>query len=427
MNEEKVKMLNIFLLGLCFCLVFTGFNSMGQNQALVYASAENITAENNQTIFRVNGLTTSGITYGVFAFVSWLAPSIVVVLGPRVSMILAALTYLFQISQYLYLMAPTVYVASVIIGIGAPIIWTAQGTFMANNSDENTITRNSGIFWAMNMSSNIIGNLIAYFLFLDQEIIQEKTWMTLGGILLSVAGAGTLVMFLLRPTPWIDTKEDVNFWSTLKDSARLFSTSTMLIFSITLFYTGLNQGLWAGVSSATIGFTEGFGPDRKALASLSAILVATGEVVGGILFGFLGHLTIKWGRYPVILLGGMLGLATYAMMFVNIPMDAPLGETSDVGFIDPSKELALTASFILGFSDSCFNTQVAAILAGFWKDQSASAFGLFKFVQSLATCASFFYAPYLGFYWQLLILTIFCIAGTVACLRVEQLSRKQEV
>ena len=39
-----------------------------------------------------------------------------------------------------------------------------------------------------------------------------------------------------------------------------------------------------------------FGPDRKALASLSAILVATGEVVGGILFGFLGHLTIKWGR-----------------------------------------------------------------------------------------------------------------------------------
>ena len=51
---------------------------------------------------------------------------------------------------------------------------------MANNSDENTITRNSGIFWAMNMSSNIIGNLIAYFLFLDQEIIQEKTWMTLG-------------------------------------------------------------------------------------------------------------------------------------------------------------------------------------------------------------------------------------------------------
>ena len=78
----------------------------------------------------------------------------------------------------------------------------------------------------------------------------------------------------------------------------------------------------------------------------------------------IGHLTtntsfISAGRYPVILLGGVLGLATYAMMFVNIPMDAPLGETSDVGFIDPSKELALTASFILGFSDSCFNTQVS--------------------------------------------------------------------
>ena len=31
-GNEKTKMLNIFLLGLCFCLVFTGFNTMGQTQ-----------------------------------------------------------------------------------------------------------------------------------------------------------------------------------------------------------------------------------------------------------------------------------------------------------------------------------------------------------------------------------------------------------
>ena len=62
----------------------------------------------------------------MFAFASWLAPSIVIAIGPRLSMILAALTYAFQISQYLYLNAGSVYFASVLIGLGAPIIWTAQ-------------------------------------------------------------------------------------------------------------------------------------------------------------------------------------------------------------------------------------------------------------------------------------------------------------
>ena len=191
-------------------------------------------------------------------------------------MIAAALTYAFNISQYLYLNEGSVYFASVLIGFGAPVIWTAQvdlnflkiflclgnfavqGTFLARNSDDDTITRNSGIFWAMNMSSSIIGNLISFFLFQDQEIIKETTWMTLGAILTAVAGAGILTMFLLQPTPWADKEdEDVNMINTMKDSMKLFITSNMLTFSITMFFTGLNQSLWAGVYSACIGYTKG--------------------------------------------------------------------------------------------------------------------------------------------------------------------------
>ena len=33
-QHAKTKMLNIFLLGLCFCFVFTGFNTMGQTQVI---------------------------------------------------------------------------------------------------------------------------------------------------------------------------------------------------------------------------------------------------------------------------------------------------------------------------------------------------------------------------------------------------------
>ena len=52
-------------------------------------------------------------------------------------------------------------------------------------------------------------------------------------------------------------------------------------------------------------------------------------------------------------------ILTYSFMFINFPMEAnDKDETDEVGFIDPNKALALTTSFILGFSDSCFNTQV---------------------------------------------------------------------
>ena len=62
----------------------------------------------------------------MFAFASWFAPSIVLALGPRISMILAALLYLFNIVQLLYLEPVSIYIASALLGLGAPIIWTAQ-------------------------------------------------------------------------------------------------------------------------------------------------------------------------------------------------------------------------------------------------------------------------------------------------------------
>ena len=68
----------------------------------------------------------SGIIYVLFAFNSWLSPSFVVVFGPRMSMLAAALVYVFYVSQYLYLNTYSVYVATCLVGLAAPVIWTAQ-------------------------------------------------------------------------------------------------------------------------------------------------------------------------------------------------------------------------------------------------------------------------------------------------------------
>jgi hypothetical protein len=41
------------------------------------------------------------------------------------------------------------YTASILIGIGAATLWTAQGAFLTLNSNHLTISRNTGIFWAL--------------------------------------------------------------------------------------------------------------------------------------------------------------------------------------------------------------------------------------------------------------------------------------
>ena len=108
-----------------------------------------------------------------------------------------------------------------------------------------------------------------------------------------------------------------------------------------------------------------------AFSSIATALNIGVSLVGILAFVFISPLLLKnqwWfcgigyyivaGGIPFSVLGFILSLVTYALMFINFPMNATLGETSDIGYIDPSKEIALTTSFILGFSDACFNTQV---------------------------------------------------------------------
>ena len=68
----------------------------------------------------------NGIFYVVFSLASWLAPLLVNRLGARNSLLLATLAYVFHISQYLYLNTVSVYIASVVIGVGAAILFSAQ-------------------------------------------------------------------------------------------------------------------------------------------------------------------------------------------------------------------------------------------------------------------------------------------------------------
>ena len=66
------------------------------------------------------------------------------------------------------------YTSSAILGIGAAVIWTAQGNFLhLQSTDEDSMSRNTGIFWCMFQCSLIIGTLYIYFAWEGVEYVDN--------------------------------------------------------------------------------------------------------------------------------------------------------------------------------------------------------------------------------------------------------------
>lgn len=92
----------------------------------------------------------------------------------------------------------------------------------------------------------------------------------------------------------------------------------------------------------------------------------------------------------------------------------------------PRPVMALACSFLLGLGDSCYNTQIYALLGGVFAKKSTEAFSLFKFTQSVAAALSFIYSSHLGLRVQMIILVIFGTIGTGAFYAVEWAEKRKQ-
>lgn len=418
------KLIAVFLLGLAFLLVFSAFQTMGNIQKTILESVKI-----EDPTFEGDGYISLAIIYAVLAICNWFAPSAISVIGPKYAMICGAVFYLFFILTFLKPLTWLLYTASVTLGMGAALIWTGQGNYLTLNSTSLTITRNSGIFWAMLQLSMFIGNLLVYFQFQGMTIIDEDTRNLVTYVLSGLAVAG-IVNLIFLPKVQVDEKPETvetkfSPMGALKDAGNLFITKRMLLICVTFFYTGISLSFFSGVYSSSIGFTQQFGEEATQLVGLSGIFVGVGEVLGGSAFGIFGSKFTKWGRAPVVIFGFVVHAAAFLIALLNLPIDSPFGQTDDVGIITPLAELAIFGSFLLGLGDACFNTQIYSMLGAEYSTNSASAFAIFKFIQSAAAAICFFYSTALNLYIQLGILIVLLILGTITFVKVEWEVRKE--
>nr|XP_044601275.1 UNC93-like protein MFSD11 isoform X1 [Equus asinus]XP_044601276.1 UNC93-like protein MFSD11 isoform X1 [Equus asinus] len=458
MSPESKKLFNIIILGIAFMFMFTAFQTCGNvavrvgtwrvKEGMVTGgppppptpSLQTVIRSLNSTDFHGSGYTSMAIIYGVFSASNLITPSVVAIVGPQLSMFASGLFYSMYIAVFIQPFPWSFYTASVFIGIAAAVLWTAQGNCLTINSDEHTIGRNSGIFWALLQSSLFFGNLYIYFAWQGKTQISESDRRTVFIALTVISLVGTVLFFLIRKPDSenvlgedessddqdLEVNESAQNNMTkavdaFKKSLKLCVTKEMLLLSITTAYTGLELTFFSGVYGTCIGAVNKFGTEEKSLIGLSGIFIGIGEILGGSLFGLLSK-NNRFGRNPVVLLGILVHFTAFYLIFLNMPADAPIAPvegTDSSAYIKSSKEVAVFCSFLLGLGDSCFNTQLLSILGFLYSEDSAPAFAVFKFVQSICAAVAFFYSNYLLLHWQLLVMVIFGFFGTVSFFTVE--------
>ncbi|NXX20986.1 MFS11 protein, partial [Podargus strigoides] len=432
MSLESKKLFNIIILGVSFMFIFTAFQTCGN-------IAQTVITNLNNTDFHGSGYTSMSIIYGVFSASNLISPSVVAVVGPQLSMVVSGIFYSLYIAVFIQPTTWAFYTASVFIGIAAAVLWTAQGNCLTVNSNENTIGRNSGVFWALLQSSLFFGNLYIYFAWQGKTHISESDRRTVFIALTVISLVGTVLFFLIRKQE--DTKppgeEDsaneilgegsvtsyINFhyYVFTEKSIKLSFTKEILLLSVTTAYTGLELTFFSGVYGTCIGAVNRFGSEEKSLIGLSGIFIGVGEILGGGFFGLLSK-NNRFGRNPVVMLGIVVHFIAFYLIFFNMPNDAPIAPmegTDDVAYMIPSKEVAIFCSFLLGLGDSCFNTQLLSILGFLYSEDSAPAFAIFKFVQSICAAVAYFYSNYFLLQWQLLIMVVVGFFGTITFFVVE--------
>uniref|UniRef100_A0A914YQ69 UNC93-like protein MFSD11 n=1 Tax=Panagrolaimus superbus TaxID=310955 RepID=A0A914YQ69_9BILA len=302
---------NVLQLAIGFLCIFFAFNSQGFIEQTVVSSKE-------YKLYKHAGYISMAIIYGVFTLANFIAAPIVGILGPKWAMVFGATCYAIFQAGFLFLNEYFLYASSAVIGLGAAVIWTAQGNYIAINSTEETASKNSSLFWAVSQVCLAGGGVFLYAIFANDDDTHEKKndgsietsthhddadddiskskVRILYTVFTAVTLAGAVILALLRipkedrlisdeseETPKPTQKE------LLVSTFKLLATKRMMFLSIAFMYTGIELSFWSSIYPTCISYTKDLGTNTKKFIAFNAIAQGMGQFACK--FYFLSSLT----------------------------------------------------------------------------------------------------------------------------------------
>eukprot|EP01065_Artemidia_motanka_P000418 TRINITY_DN10188_c1_g4_i1.p1 TRINITY_DN10188_c1_g4~~TRINITY_DN10188_c1_g4_i1.p1 ORF type:complete len:468 (+),score=134.17 TRINITY_DN10188_c1_g4_i1:100-1503(+) len=264
----------------------------------------------------------TSVLYGFFCVCSLFAPAFLNTAGPRLTLFLGTLGYTAYVGSLLWYQrgGPSwaVVVAGGLCGVGAALLWTAQGQMLMAYPTLELKGRYLAVFWVLFNMGGVVGGLVTFGTNYDRDLAEPSvsTYVTF----LAVMAAGSCLCVLLVPPSAVERPDGTmvhlsRFPSAVREAAAtlsLFCDNRMLLLSLlflysNFFYTlhfsaynyalfsartqGLNSAAYWGaqmVGAWRLGrFLDGQWPPSRPARALWSMSVVGGAVHVGWLLGLI--------------------------------------------------------------------------------------------------------------------------------------------
>ncbi|CAF4273478.1 unnamed protein product, partial [Adineta steineri] len=335
---------NIIHLSISFVLIF-----------LPYLVAQTFQTSSD---YAKDGAFAVGIIYIVFCLANLaLSQYVTQLLGLRITFIVSSLTYLLFIAANIKYIKWVLYISAFLMGLGAALIWTAQGAYVAIATNKYEQVNNlepssrqgftNGMFFVMS----------------------------------AIAGLGSFSLIFLRP---IKIPKQIKQTSILSSLSILFDIPFLLLIPV-MCYNGLSEGFIYGSIPPLI-----FDKSQKFLIfALYGIVTAFTSII----FRKLSDKLVR--RLIIYAIGGLAHMIIFVLLLTI--WKPPLDQNRFEIFV-----MLVTG---LAIGDSIFVSQIYSTLAVFYgQTRPTDVFACFKIFQAGCTAIGFFTQPYVSFRIQ-----IFCL------------------
>ncbi|XP_032507209.1 protein unc-93 homolog A [Phocoena sinus] len=399
---------NILVLSFGFLLLFTAYGGLQTLQSSLY-SEEGLGVAALSTLY--GGMLLSSV---------FLPPILIKKLGCKWTIVIAMCCYVtFTLGNFYaswYTLIPT----SILLGLGAAPLWSAQGTYltiMGNTHAEkrgkvgrDVVSQYFGIFFLIYQSSGVFGNLISSLVFGQtpaQGAIPEEQLLPCGAsdclmatastnstsrpsqeliyTLLGVyTGSGFLAILLtavfLEPVKDAQQKSEGEkqaspFWSTLLSTVKLFRDKRLCLLVLLPLYSGFQQAFLAG------DYTRSYITCALGIQFVGYVMICFSAVnaLCSVLYGKLAQYT---GRTALFALGATIHLSC----IIGLLLWKPHPRQLPLFFVFPG---------LWGAADAVWQTQNNALFGVLFEKNKEAAFASYRLWEALGFVIAFGYSMFL--------------------------------
>ncbi|XP_036918179.1 protein unc-93 homolog A [Sturnira hondurensis] len=426
---------NVLVVSLGFLLLFTAYGGLQSLQSSLY-SEEGL------------GVAVLSTLYGAMLLSSmFLPPLLIRTLGCKWTIVTAMSCYVtFSLGNFYaswYTLVPT----SILLGLGAAPLWSAQGTYLttvgnayaekAGQMGKDVVNRYFGIFFLVFQSSGVWGNLISSLVFSQtptqgpvsgeqlascgaQDCLmatapgngtQRPSQPLLYTLLGIYTGSGVLAVLLvallldpLRDAPQRSGGEMPSIWSTLMSTFRLLRDKRLRLLVLLPMYSGLEQAFLAG------DYTRSYATCALGIHFVGYVMICF-SATNSLCSELYGKVSRYTGRIPLYAFGAVIQLSCIIALLLWRPNPDQLA----VFFV---------FSGLWGVADAVWQTQNNALYGVLFDRNKEAAFANYRLWEALGFVVAFGCSTFLCVSVKLYVLLGVLGASALAYGAVERLEAR---